>query len=65
MRSRAREFLRRGTFTRYEPEKLALGIIREIRGKYNLKGWCEPLEGLTGFKEEELPLINSPEGPLK
>jgi hypothetical protein len=36
---RAREWLKRGAFTRYEPELLALGIIKEIRIKYNLKGW--------------------------
>jgi hypothetical protein len=36
---RAKEFLKKGTFTKYDPELLALGIIKEIRIKYNLKGW--------------------------
>ena len=36
---RAREFLKKGTFTRFNPELLALGIIKEVRQKYNLKGW--------------------------
>lgn len=37
--TRAKDFLKKSIFTKYDPELLALGIIKEIRIKYNLKGW--------------------------
>lgn len=49
---RAKEFLRRATFTKYDPELLALGIVKEIRQKYNLKGWNAHLEELAGYCED-------------
>jgi hypothetical protein len=63
--ARAKEFLRRATFTKYNPELLALGIIKEIRHKYNLKSWNEHLEGLSGYSEEEIIAISAHESPLR
>jgi len=40
---RVREFLKKGTFTKYNSENLALSIIKETRLKYNLSGWTEEL----------------------
>lgn len=50
--TRAKDFLRRATFTKYNPELLALGIVKEIRHKYNLRSWNKHLEQLTGFSED-------------
>jgi hypothetical protein len=47
--ARAREFLKRSAFTRFSPELLALGIIKETRLKYNLRGWNVHLEELAGY----------------
>jgi len=47
--SRAKEFIKRGTFTRYNQELLALSIIKETRMKYNLEGWNKNLEKITGY----------------
>lgn len=41
--TRAKELLKKGTFTKYEPEKLAISIIKEIRLKYNMQGWNQQL----------------------
>jgi len=46
----AREFLRRGTFSKYHPELLALSIIKQNREKYRLNPWPVALEMLTGKK---------------
>lgn len=62
---RAKEFLRRATFTKYDPELLALGIIKEIRQKYNLKGWNVHLEELAGYCEDEIIAISPHESPLR
>jgi hypothetical protein len=62
---RARDFLKRGTFTRFNPELLALGIIKEVRQKYNLKGWNTHLEELAGYCEDEIMAISPHESPLK
>ena len=48
--STAREFLRRGTFSKYQPELLALSIIKQTRDKYKLAAWPWALEQLTGKK---------------
>jgi len=37
--SHAKNYLRKATFTKFKPEMLALSIIKEIRIKYNLRGW--------------------------
>jgi hypothetical protein len=41
IRSRTQEFLKKGTFTKYSPDLLALSIIKETRIKYNLTGWVK------------------------
>jgi hypothetical protein len=40
---RAKEFLRRGNFSMYDQEKLALVIIKDTRKKYNLSEWTSEL----------------------
>lgn len=39
----ARQFLKKGAFTRYKPELLALSIIKETRKKYSLPLWNSQL----------------------
>ncbi len=36
---KAKEYLRKGNFSQYDQEKLALSIIKETRKKYNLNEW--------------------------
>jgi hypothetical protein len=36
---KAKDYLRRGNFSQYNQEKLALVIIKDIRKKYNLSEW--------------------------
>ena len=55
--SRAKEFIKRGTFTRYNQELLALSIIKETRMKYNLEGWNKYLEKITGYSQKEIAEI--------
>jgi len=38
---------------------LALGIVKEIRLKYNLKGWNEHIELLTGYSDGEVTVVGS------
>lgn len=42
--SRAKEFMKKGTFTRFKPELLALSIIKETRKKYHLTPWNSQLQ---------------------
>ncbi len=46
---RAKEFLRKGNFSQYDQEKLALSIIKDTRKKYNLDEWTAELLELTGY----------------
>lgn len=52
MVSRARDFIKTGEFLHYHPEKLALSIIKDIRGKFRLDPWKKQLETLSGVSEE-------------
>ena len=49
---KAKEYLRKGNFSQFDQEKLALSIIKDTRKKYNLSEWTSELEELTGFKSE-------------
>ena len=51
---KASEYLRKGNFSQYDQEKLALSIIKDIRKKYNLSEWTPELEEMTGFKSEDI-----------
>jgi hypothetical protein len=51
---KAKEYLKKGNFSQYDQEKLALSIIKDTRKKYNLSEWTVELEELTGFKSEEI-----------
>lgn len=53
---KAKEYLRRGDFSQWDQEKLALGIIKDTRRKYNLVEWTKEMTELTGFNGEEVNL---------
>ena len=53
---KAKDHLRKGNFSQYNQEKLALVIIKEIRKKYNLTEWNQELEESTGYKVEEIQI---------
>jgi hypothetical protein len=55
--SRAQDFLKTGEFLHHHPEKLALSIIKEVRMKFRLKPWVKQLEIVSGFMEEDIPLL--------
>ena len=57
----ARDFLRKGTFTRFEAELLALSIIKQARSKYGLTAWPRELVELTGKEDEEVQIFTSSE----
>lgn len=40
---KAKDYLRKGNFSQYDQEKLALWIIKDTRKKYNLKEWTPEL----------------------
>lgn len=44
---------------------MALGIIKETRLKYNLRGWNTHLEELAGYCEDEIAPISAQESPLR
>lgn len=46
---KAKEYLRRGDFSQWDQEKLALGIIKDTRRKYNLVEWTKEMTELTGY----------------
>lgn len=43
MMQRAKDFLKTGEFLNHNPEKLALGIIKEVRAKFRLDPWKKQL----------------------
>ena len=49
---KAKQILRKGNFSQFDQEKLALSIIKDTRRKYNLDEWTTELEELTGYKSE-------------
>jgi hypothetical protein len=55
---RKQEFLKKGTFTKYSPDILALSIIKEIRMKYSLVGWTDELAQLTGYNDEDIVVVS-------
>lgn len=54
---RAKQLVRKGTFTDTDPEKLALSLIKEQRIKHRLEGWPKQLSTISGYKSEEIKLI--------
>lgn len=46
--------IRKGVFSNYDPEILALSIIKQIRAKYSLVAWDSNLEEMTGYCSEDI-----------
>lgn len=51
MMSKARDYIKTGEFLPYDPEKLALSIVKDIRVKFRLEPWKKQLELISGFTE--------------
>jgi hypothetical protein len=51
---RVKELIKTGEFLHHHPEKLALGIIREVRIKFRLEPWVRQLEEVSGFETEQI-----------
>ena len=49
--------LRSGAFTKHQPEKLALSLIKETRIKYRLEPWKQQLQVISGFTAEEIKTV--------
>lgn len=62
---KAKEYLKKGNFTRYKPEMLALAIIKETRTKYNIKPWNQCLQDLTGYSLEDIMSAPVSDSPLR
>jgi hypothetical protein len=54
----SREFLRKGTFSKHQPELLALSIVKQTRELFKLAPWTEELRLLTGREAEEIPSLS-------
>lgn len=47
---KAYDYIKKGEFLKFEPEKLALKIIKEVRGKYHLVEWVTGIGKVSGYK---------------
>jgi len=47
---KANDHIKNGEFLKFEPEKLALKIIKEVRGKYRLVEWATGIGKVSGYK---------------
>ena len=54
---KAKDAIRNGSFTGFDPEKFALSIIKETRIKYRLEPWKKQLETISGFAAEEIQTL--------
>jgi hypothetical protein len=54
---KAKELIRKGTFCKWDQEKLALFVIKDTRKKYNLAEWNSDLEKLTGYSNSSIQTI--------
>ena len=48
--AKASDYIKNGEFLKFEPEKLALKIIKEGRGLYHLVEWATGIGKVSGFK---------------
>lgn len=46
---KARDYIKNGQFLKFDAEKLALRIIKEIRSKYRLTSWTTGISKISGF----------------
>ena len=60
----SKEFIRKGNFSKYSPELLALSIIRQAREKLELTPWTAELETLSGKSGEEVPVFVPADEPI-
>lgn len=56
---KAKEMLRNGSFIGYEPERLALSLIKETRIKYRLEPWKKQLEVVSGYSAGQVSGIEN------